>query len=259
MGWVRIDDRFFSHRKVLELSPLSRLLFLAALAHCNAELTDGFISTAAARAIAGQQCIPLAKATRELVEVELWHKRAEGWDVHDYHDYQPSAETERDRRDRISAARAEAGRRGGVKSGASRRSKPETKHGSKSEANHQPNTQAQGSPDPVPIVLPSLSDLRASPATAAETEDANPKTPDQIDVLTCRMVGFLARPSPQAVIECRLVATWTLAHVDFRFADEFVGYIGTLNGKPRSAAYFAKAIRDLAAQRGVEMPAWSGS
>lgn len=91
MAWVRIDDDFFNHRKVLDLSLAAKTVFIAALCHCNSQLTDGFISTGAARSIVGSLGAP-QKTIKELVDVGMWHKRADGFDVHDYLHYQPPAQ-----------------------------------------------------------------------------------------------------------------------------------------------------------------------
>lgn len=90
MPWVRIDDDFFNHRKVLELSLPAKTVFIAGLCHCNSQLTDGFVSAGAARSIVGSLGAP-QKVLKELVDAGMWHKRGDGFDVHDYLHYQPPA------------------------------------------------------------------------------------------------------------------------------------------------------------------------
>lgn len=49
MAWIRIDDAFDDHPKMMEVGPLGWSLWLAGLAYCNRNLTDGFIPWSAAR------------------------------------------------------------------------------------------------------------------------------------------------------------------------------------------------------------------
>jgi len=95
--WVQLDDRFFHHHKVMALNPHPKLLFIAGLTHCADQLTDGFISNGAAKAICGLIGVPAA-SIKPLVDAGLWHKRQDGYDVHDYLEYQMSAEQIRSNR-----------------------------------------------------------------------------------------------------------------------------------------------------------------
>lgn len=101
MGWVRIEDSFFRHRKVVDLSVPAKALFLAGLCRASEQLTDGFLSIGAVRAMVGELGIS-TKTPAELVASGMWHKTDGGYDIHDYLDYQPSAESERRRRDQVS-------------------------------------------------------------------------------------------------------------------------------------------------------------
>jgi len=135
MGWVRISDDFYDHPKFAEVTPLSIALWLAGLAYCNRNLTNGYIPESAARRLVDfdglayeiggteltggmeDDCGPLA--LYDLLKVGLWHE--DGHDcpkcpqpgrrrlyVHDYLKYQPSAEEIKGLRE----ARSEAGRKG---------------------------------------------------------------------------------------------------------------------------------------------------
>lgn len=97
MGWVKIDDAFFRHPKVTDLSPASKLLFLAGLCMAAEQLSDGELTTGAARAVAGMIGVPYT-AHKPLVTAGLWHQSKEGFVIHDYLDYQRSADQERQRR-----------------------------------------------------------------------------------------------------------------------------------------------------------------
>ena len=116
MGWVRLDDRITEHPKIAAAGPLGLAVYVAALAYCNRNLTDGFIprnvastllsdewvdfegTVWTAAATSGHQgwdfdCIEIAE---HLVDVGLFHKverhavsHSAGYTIHDYEDYQP--------------------------------------------------------------------------------------------------------------------------------------------------------------------------
>jgi hypothetical protein len=88
MSWVRLDDRFPSHRKVALLSDRAFRLHVSALCWCAENLTDGHV---------GERELPLVArlrnlqaAAKELVDAGLWDRVDGGWLVHDYLDYNPS-------------------------------------------------------------------------------------------------------------------------------------------------------------------------
>ncbi|MFE0647447.1 hypothetical protein ACFVZH_02500 [Streptomyces sp. NPDC059534] len=90
MPWVRLDDRFPSHRKVALLSDRAFRLHVSAICWCAENLTDGRI---------GDRELPLIthirgiKATaQQLHEAGLWDRVDSGWMIHDYLDYNPSRE-----------------------------------------------------------------------------------------------------------------------------------------------------------------------
>lgn len=114
MTWVKLDDRFHDHPKIVGLSSDAYRAFVGGLCYCSRHLTDGTIPLRAARVLASR------KAADELVNAELWSVIASGVVVHDYLDYQP-------RRSEVEAARlqrSEAGKMGGHKSGEARRKRP---------------------------------------------------------------------------------------------------------------------------------------
>lgn len=111
VAWVRLDDAFPFHPKVLPLSSDAGWLHVCALCWCNQQLTDGHVSDAALpRLTAIKQP---AKAAAELVESGLWEASPNGYQIHDYLHFQASkadvlagreAETERKRKYRESKA-----------------------------------------------------------------------------------------------------------------------------------------------------------
>lgn len=89
--WVKLDDAFFEHHKVVAVSPLARLLFLASLAHSAKHLTDGVVARGylpGIRTNAGAA----KRHIGELVAVGLWEDHPDGYFIHDWLDYNPPAE-----------------------------------------------------------------------------------------------------------------------------------------------------------------------
>lgn len=88
MSWLRIDDQFFVHRKVINLSKDAKLLHLAALAYCCSQSPDGLLTPAAVRIAAGNvDAKPVC--AKELIEAELWHKEGDNYRIHDFEVYNP--------------------------------------------------------------------------------------------------------------------------------------------------------------------------
>ena len=111
MTWVRIDDGFYDHPKIVALSDAAYRAFVDGLCYAGRHLTDGHIPEAALRRLAR------GPAVRELEACGLWERNGNGIVIHDYPEYQPSrSEVEANRE-----ARASAGRLGGIRSGEARR------------------------------------------------------------------------------------------------------------------------------------------
>lgn len=120
MTWVKLDDQFPEHPKVMALGK-DRLpgmgLWLVGAGYCGRHLTDGFIPRAF---LVGSEQIRLARC---LVGVGLWEDVSGGYRMHDYHDYQPAREEVLERR----RLKAEAGRLGGLRSGQQRSKRASTR------------------------------------------------------------------------------------------------------------------------------------
>jgi hypothetical protein len=85
----------------------------------------------------------------KLVAVGLWEVDGDGWRVHDFHDHNPTAAEVKARRSDLSAKRAEAGKRGGIRSGQVRGGEANGKQtGSKAQANDEAFAEAKRSPVP---------------------------------------------------------------------------------------------------------------
>jgi hypothetical protein len=131
MPWARIDDRFHSHPKILSCSPGAVALYVCALTWSVGNLTDGSIPAHALGAsLPGTKPSERNRWAAELVTVGLWERTDVGYAIHDYSEFQPTREeVERERQ-----VKAEAGRFGGLRSGAVRRSKKEADASSTTEA-----------------------------------------------------------------------------------------------------------------------------
>lgn len=91
--WIKIDDSYFTHRKIVQLTGPAILMDLTGIAYCARELTDGFVAEGAILLVAALAKVPEPeKHVGELVRVGRWEKRDGGFFIHDYLDYQPSRE-----------------------------------------------------------------------------------------------------------------------------------------------------------------------
>lgn len=115
MTWVKIDDQFPDHPKVLAAGPAAAWLYVCGLCYASRYLTDGFVPAGVVSRLSDLKRADDV-ATR-LVDAGLWEAADGGYRIHDYLDYQRSASEV----DEVSAKRAEAGRRGGMRSGEARR------------------------------------------------------------------------------------------------------------------------------------------
>lgn len=108
MGWVKVDDQFSRHPKVLRAGPLAAWLHVCALTYCSQYMTDGFVPTAAVNGLTdfsmikmppfrnrmGQtsNCPDAMDLAPSLVDAGMWMEVEGGYQIHDYLDYNPSRE-----------------------------------------------------------------------------------------------------------------------------------------------------------------------
>jgi hypothetical protein len=95
VGWVKLDDGFFRHPKVVRAGRDGRALYLAGLCWCSSQLSNGVTPAELLPLLAFDAGVPLddaAVAADRLVEVGLWERVPEGWKVHDYEEHQRTRE-----------------------------------------------------------------------------------------------------------------------------------------------------------------------
>jgi hypothetical protein len=112
--WVKLDDNVADHPKILAAGAPAFALWVAALCWSNRHLTDGRITPVAARSMAASFDLDLDATAARLCDVGLWVADGDGFAIHDFADYQPSAAEAREKREGLSAVRAEAGRLGAM-------------------------------------------------------------------------------------------------------------------------------------------------
>lgn len=99
MGWFKVDEQFFVHRKVVDLSKDAKLLYLVAIAYSSEQLTDGLLSPAALRIVAATVDVSASATATALVAAGLWEQTEQGYQIHDYLDHQAPAATRVKQRD----------------------------------------------------------------------------------------------------------------------------------------------------------------
>lgn len=90
MAWVKIDDQAPRHHKMLTAGPAACWLWVCGLAHCQSQLTDGFIAVAVLPMIGIKGSARAVKLADELVQAGLFDRVDGGYQVHDYLAYNPT-------------------------------------------------------------------------------------------------------------------------------------------------------------------------
>src|SRR3989442_2286352 len=121
MTWTKLDDNVSDHPKVLAVGHLGELTYYRSIIHANRYETDGLIAPAVLRLLCRGFEQHTQRIAQALVSARLWEKCKGGYRIHDFEDYQPSRAEVAARRE----IRQLAGRQGGLRSAAVRRSKSE--------------------------------------------------------------------------------------------------------------------------------------
>ena len=87
MTWIKIDDSFPDHPKIIGLSDQAFRIHIRCLCYCGRYLTDGFIPYAAVNAFLSD---PDSDPIGELRTIGLWIAAEGGFVIHDYLEHQTS-------------------------------------------------------------------------------------------------------------------------------------------------------------------------
>lgn len=85
--WFKVDDGFWSHEKVIGLSPEAGWLWTRAGSYCAHQLTDGAVKAPILVLLGGT-----ADTAAELISAGLWDAVKGGYQFHDWDKYQPTRE-----------------------------------------------------------------------------------------------------------------------------------------------------------------------
>lgn len=145
MPWFQVDDQLSFHPKAVAAGNAALGLWVRAGSWCALHMTGGFIPRDIARSMGSPAQI------KKLLDVVLWTDEEDGYQFHQWGDRQLSKEEIEERRRK----RAEAGRRGGQRSGETRRT------GSKNEASASAFAQAS---------VEATAEANAAPSAEAEAK-----------------------------------------------------------------------------------------
>lgn len=98
MGWVRLDDNFADHPKIIALSDSAFRLFITGLCYSNRQLTDGIIPYRMVQAWVGEN--PM-KPSDELEDQDLWARVESGFLILSYAEYQPTRDQVEKKREQV--------------------------------------------------------------------------------------------------------------------------------------------------------------
>lgn len=188
MAWGRLDDTMAFHRKIMKAGNAGVGAWARMIAWSCGEGTDGFIPAETARAIATPE-----ELQRLLFAGLLEPGQDDGYTIHDFLDYNRSAAQLAADRAAVSAARAEAGRRGAAARW-QRDSKPDGKTDSKIDGpspSPDPSTENEDTTrDPLEAVsdVPALGDRRDGVAIMNMWNDLGPRRLMH-DATTAKVLG----------------------------------------------------------------------
>lgn len=250
VAWIRVDDHFDEHNKFQQVGPLGIALWLAGLAYCNRNLTDGHIPWAKARSLLSwdflgpdQEPMTIAITSgmkgddvkpafviRLLVDAGLWEEVDGGYRVHDYNDYQFTKEQIEQKREATTKRVAEWRERNSVTNDVTNNDvTPEVTALVRSE----PKTQ---NPKPnIPIPNPKTSNVNGLPAVSRKKPRDNPPVTNEVwaayseayedryhvkpirnKTVNGQMANFIGRVGSE---EAPRIAAWFLLHNHARYVN----------------------------------------
>ncbi|MDE2105015.1 MAG: hypothetical protein KGL39_47695 [Patescibacteria group bacterium] len=168
-GWI--DDKAWCNPKFRNVGAAAMGLYWSCVSWANFSLTDGHVPAYELPSLLERIGIDRRRSTRLAAEYaavlereKLFEPSGDGYQIHDFQEYNKAAQEVRADREVLRQKRAEAGRRGGLKSGQVR-SEAKKQNRSNAEANAKPVTDTDPIPDPFDL-FPEK-DLRAVDVTTA--------------------------------------------------------------------------------------------
>ena len=110
MSWVKLDDQFPDHPKLLSVTPSARWLYVCALCYSARYLTDGRIPKAVIGNLAGTRSAH--KDALQLCCARLFLDDDSDYVIHDYLEYNPRGKEVRASRSEVAEKRSLAGKKG---------------------------------------------------------------------------------------------------------------------------------------------------
>jgi hypothetical protein len=99
MTWIKIDDTFPNHPKIVGLTDKAFRVHISGLCYCGTYLTDGYVPMT----IAGRLALEDMSVIAELVNAGLWRDKVQenGFYIHDYLAHQTSKQQVEDKREAL--------------------------------------------------------------------------------------------------------------------------------------------------------------
>lgn len=98
MTWLKIDDGFYEHQKIVGLSNQAFRLHVSALCMCSRLLTDGRVTHQNLRKLSADLPFNVRRYVQELVAQRLWIEFKSGYRIKDFLEYNPSSVEIKERR-----------------------------------------------------------------------------------------------------------------------------------------------------------------
>lgn len=194
MPWVRIDDGFAQHPKVVKAGPLAMAMQVAALCYCNRNLTNGFVPRSVAKTlidwemVTGETVWTLGRTSGHagdditpdwvigvMLDVGMWEVAEGGYNVHDYDQYQPSKEEVLKQQAETHEAKVRAG-----KAGAEKRWQTNSNNHSRPIADGMAEPKQTDGPVPDPVPDPNTDPVPMRPKGRGGKAAAAPSVSDDI-------------------------------------------------------------------------------
>jgi hypothetical protein len=150
MAWIKLDDQWMEHPKIVTVGRDARDVWLASITWCAKYLTDGYFPKNLLPTLATMAGVDVANCqtfANDLVDVCLWELEGNKYLVHDYLKYNPTKEQAIATRE----ARKEAGKIGGENKASKKLAKSWQNPSKSLPRTRTPSLAPNPSPDPLPV------------------------------------------------------------------------------------------------------------